>query len=404
MKKAALLVLLLTACSTAEIGRGPASETEGPALGLDPVIYSDFFSVDSGGKRLKYRMDFRFHTDLDKEYMRTRAFAAFQMALAKTLSTNEATLAARLKKNLMESMIEEFVKTLYVVKILNGTIQADIHFFPMDDNPQDFSPELDNNNLLNGAEKGGLAQKLEEMSTKTDTQRIAAAMQNEVIQARRGPHKYLGGSISLWVKIADLRWDPLSKLLPDTKKNAVKGFLRYRRWFLADAFKRSGSECAEKGVTLKELRFGPAKGEAGTKQFVTVDIYKNFNLASLSPKIDSAEVYFGLLLPTNKGRSRLLPDSDPRTGDPFKTGELRVTSRHEQFSGKEFVHRVGGLTYSYEKKGFDSGRSAVKSEAVNWDPDADPQDSYWAGKELLPSCTEAFVKDLGLARFFRSEP
>lgn len=398
------LGLLLASCSHGG-NRAPSSEapaTEGDPLALDTTLYTDFFTVETGGKRLKYRMEFRFHTDIDKEHLRTRAFAAFQTALAKTLSTNEATLANRLKKNVMESILEEFVYTLYVLKIINGTIQADVHFFPVNDSPFDLTAELDNNNLILGDQRGKLALKLEDLGSKTDTQRIAAAMKNEVVRARAesGEYKYLGGSISLWIKIADLRWNPLEKFLPDPKKNAVKGFLRFRRHYLADPLRKAGIDCGS-GLRLKELRFGPSKEATDTKQFVTVDVYKDFNLGSLLPKNESADIYFGLLLPTNKGRSRLLPAKDWRTGDPIKTGELKIVALGPE--AQEYTHRVGGLTYSFATRSFDFSRSSVKSEAVNFNPD-DNSAAYFAGKELLKQCEKTFFEEFGLNRFFRSEP
>lgn len=398
------LAFLIASCSHGG-NRAPSSEEpagEGDPLALDTPLYTDFFTVDTGGKRLKYRMDFRFHTDMDKEHLRTRAFAAFQTALAKTLSTNEATLAARLKKNVMESVLEEFVYTLYVLKIINGTIQADIHFFPVNDSPYDLTPELDNNNLVLGDQKGKLALQLEEIGSKTDTQRIAAAMKNEVVRARddSGDYKYLGGSVSLWIKIADLRWNPLEKFLPDPKKNAVKGFLRFRRHYLAEPMRKSGLDCGG-GLRLKELRFGPTKDGGDAKQFVTVDVYKDFNLGSLLPKNESADVYFGLLLPTNKGRSRLLPGKDWRTGEAVKTGELRIVAQGP--GADEYTHRVGGLTYSFASKSFDFSRSSVKSEAAKQDPEAGSA-AYFAGKELLKQCENTLFQEFSLNRFFRSEP
>src|SRR4051812_35946589 len=130
LKRATPVLILITAlsgCATTGPSRELASVKSGDTIDFDTAVYADLLSQDTGKKRLKYKMDFRFSTDIQEEYLRTKARAAFQTAIAKTLDTSNPlnenkALGARFKDQIISAVISEFLKSLSVYKIINGTI------------------------------------------------------------------------------------------------------------------------------------------------------------------------------------------------------------------------------------------------------------------------------------------
>ena len=94
-----------------------------------------------------------------------------------------------------------------------------------------------------------------------------------------GEKQYQGGSITLWVKVLDTAWNPL-KPIPNPKKNAIKGFLRFRKYLRVN--RKESIEALKGPVEL--LHITPS--DEGGPIYYTVDLIKTFNLQELTPKLD----------------------------------------------------------------------------------------------------------------------
>ncbi len=406
-----LAISLFTGCASTEPRRELASATEAligdnSTLDFDTSIYADILSRDTGGKRLKYRMDFRFATDIEEEYLRTKARAAFQTALAKTLDMSnpqdeKKPLQERFKEHLLGSLVSEFVKTLQVYKILNGTIQIDLTFLPESDDPGSFSAELGSNQLVRWDDVGSVSDEFNALSAPNDVERLASYADNPVVQEQLNNNRYayVGGSITLWIKLADMHFD-ITHPIPNPTKNAVKGTVRLRRIFTAPSMEFSNIAC--KPGSIEKLVLQPegvgrfTESPTPKHQFVTVDHVKAFNLKQLVPKDESLEIYFGYLLPNNKGRKGLLAAEDHKE-KPLKTGELVVYEKESPYM--RVKHRIGTLAWSYEKNGFDSGNSVIKSTVDEMHPGEDQPNTYSLQHWLLHDCQQGLVESLGLERF-----
>ena len=398
-------------CASVEPRRDLASATEalvsdGNTLDFDTSIYADILSRDTGGKRLKYRMDFRFATDIEEEYLRTKARAAFQTALAKTLDMSnpqdeKKPLTERFKDHLLGALVSEFVKTLQVYKILNGTIQIDLTFLPENDDPGSFSPELSSNQLVRWDDVGTMADQFNALSAPNDVERLASYADHPVVQAQlnNSRYAYVGGSITLWLKLADMHFD-IRHPIPNPFQNSVKGTVRLRRIFTAPTMDYSNIACKDGSIeklTLQPEGVGRFTSTPTPKhQFVTVDHIKSFNLQQLVPRDESLEIYFGYLLPNHKGRKGLLAADDHKE-NPLKTGELVAYEKEGPFT--RIKHRIGTLTWSYEKNGFDFSNSVIKSNVEENHVGEENPDIYALQNWLLRDCKPGLVESLGLDRF-----
>ncbi|MCM2277831.1 MAG: hypothetical protein NDJ89_07115 [Oligoflexia bacterium] len=322
--------------------------------GVDGKLLSDFFQLDTRGKQLRYRVQSRLWTSMDDEYLQEQARRALNDAIARTLETKdiekrsgeEPSLASRLKGNLMESFLEEFVKTWKFYKIVNGTLQLDLYFLPERDSPSDYGPELASNGLVRMNDTGSLAARLRELDEASFTRRIHAA--GKFVPGKGfadgDPLRYVGGVITLNIKILDSRWKPLQKLLPSPRKNAVKGYIRYRRYFAGRELAASDGACGK----------GAFEGNAAGDRFTTVDVYKTFNLEKLAPKAERLEVFPGRIMAPNKGEDELLPSGSDFVGKTIHGGDYRISAGAAD-------HRVRSLVYSISDGRFDSRRSSLWS-------------------------------------------
>ncbi len=308
--------------------RRPASFLEG----RDLSVYRDLFGAPNYSKSIAYDVDFNLWTDKDGGYLRDKARLAVHDAFAKTMTQKGAgidqTLPALLKANLMASFINRFIKTLYVFKILNGTFQIDLNFSPKSDSPHNFSREFSSNQMLNLEQKGQLASYLE-----SDDKSLAEKVLDVQFPNSAENYQYQGGQVTLWLKILDLSWNPLNPI-PNPKKNAVKGFVRYRRYFEINQLNQASLDLPGQDFKITKLKF--KKKKKYQKGMITVDVYKEFNLSSLIPKIKRIEVFPGILkghTVKQTGLKRFLSkrEKNRKTGHLLVNGELVHSKRKIQF-------------------------------------------------------------------------
>ncbi len=393
-------------CSHAPKGPEPAREPAADLLSIveaaDLRLYQDFFHTETHQKQLRQNVRFKLWTDMDSQYLKDKTKQALDEAIAKTFAPNgEGKLVEKLKRNIMSEFLEEFVKTLTFYKIVNGTIQFDFYFLPEADSPSDFSNELASNRLIRLKEAGTLGSKLQELDTWTVTGQFAR-MRSSLAQlsnpGAEGDYRYAGGVISINIKLLDMRWDIFHRPIPNTKKNAVKGFVRYRRYFIRKDLKSDLDACGK-------LAFSSENSQGSGRQFVTVDIYKGFNLANFLPQRETLEVFPGRLIASNQGRKELIGAKD-FVGKTLKTGTLTLSV--EVSDGKTPLkarHEIRSLVYSFDKQEFDSLRSSIRSNAeiMRSPPDEDWPNLNDAGTasrfRVLQTCGSALSKALALDRF-----
>jgi len=380
--------------------------------GIDPELTRDFFSAETYGKNLRFTVRAKLWTDLDKPYMQENLKSALEDAVAKTLdpASGASPLTQVLKKNLMSEFMQHFVYRLGVLKLVNGTVQVDFHFLPESDDAQTLVQEMASNQLVRFGAVGTLGKQLADLDSWSVTQQVRD-MTPKIIALRQAVGKdmenvLVGGTVSLYLKLLDTHWR-ISKPIPNTGKNAVKGFVRYRRYFVRpSALPSQAAACEDPLVKLDRLEWDSKKSNPA--QFYTVDVYKSFNLKGMIPEPDTVEIFPGRLLAGNEGRSDLLPKGHGFNGKSLRSGSLVLGGLLK--SGSEqirFSHKVDKLVFQLDKQAFDGGLSKMQasveladgSSEASMDMLAQVQRAQESIHRMLDKCGAALVKDLKLGRF-----
>jgi hypothetical protein len=317
----------------------------------DLSMYEDYFSYPTYHKTLRYDLSANIWTDKDGDYLKERARLAVHDAFSKTVGQldvgdQEKGMATLLKENLISSFVQKFVKSLAIFKIANGTFQIDFEFTPEMMTEVGFENEFASNQIIDVSRRGGVAQDL----AKTDFSLIDKVAQIK-IPDDGNPYQYTGGSISLWIKILDLSWDP-SQPIPNVKKNAVKGFVRYRRYFRANQRNLGGFFPANAELLISSKHFQKEK-KGPENHYLTVDLYKEFDLKGLVPSPDKLSISFGKLLPTDVHRDSFLARLFTNQKEGLDTGTLKLNGQFKDGKRqRNFQAEVQKLTFDLQTKEF----------------------------------------------------
>lgn len=326
--------------------RGPASSGKPLMTDGETQALSDLFGSDSPTNSFRHPMQVSFYTNSDKEYLSSTAKKALQQALMESLGGDvpEQALGKVVAGNLKDAMIENFVKTLRLYKIINTGLQVDLSFLPQANNKNDYAAELSSNQLVRLGETGKLSAKWESLETVTAT---GTLYNNSVyIPSQAGSADYIGGTMSIYVEILDT--SPKIKI-PSITKNGVKGFIRYRRYYRVNRDLAKSLSCDNFAVNVKRAE--------GVPLFYTVDLYKNFNLKNLIPTEETLEVFPGLLATSGEGRYELMPDSLEKAGKSIPTATFAVEQKRN-ISG-EVSFSIKKLVYNLKDKSLDRDKSQV---------------------------------------------
>lgn len=368
--------------------RAPAGElTSRLEDELNVALLSDYFAPNDFAKLVRYEMEPRFWTDKDQDFLRERLFKTIHETINGSLEdkssspSSDIVFTTLIKKNLSESFLKNFVKTIQVHNLINATFQFDLFFTPKIERNLDFNRELSSNQLINLESKGKLYREISEKDkSQIDSILLAKKLPFD------GNQQYMGGSLTLWMKVLDTAWNPL-KPIPNPKKNAIKGFLRFRKYIRIN---KKVSPTSNHGI-IKMLHVAPVQEDLPV--FYTVDVYKSFNLGDLEPKLDRLEIFPGLLVPNNPRKGSLIARVFAKDEKDFETATFNAIGK---VNATEFDAQLKKLVYDFSKKKWlwDSNIS------IQLRDDLTPRDSSLVKsqikKELLSNSTELIVKSLGL--------
>ncbi len=383
----ACAALMAVHCSHKEV-REPASLNKIVSDGQVQAL-GDLMGGDSPLNPYRHPMKIQFYTNGDQKYLSETARKALNQAIIETLGVEnpEQGLAKLAAGNLKDALLENFVKTMRIYKIINTGLQVDLTFLPQPNQKNDYAAELNSNQLVRFNETGALSSKWDQLEKSTDT---GTVYNNSVyIPAKQGKADYIGGTMTLYAEILDTR----PKFgLPSIKKNGVKGFVRYRRYY------RLNRE-VQKSITCEGFTLSAKPAGAGVPLFYTVDLYKNFTLKNIIPTEETIEIFPGLLASTNEGRSELMPDKYDRTGKSIPTGQFLVESKKSFL--EEISFNLEKIVYDLKEKKLDRDRSRVKlveyySSRDNDSMANDTQALYSARIQYLKKCESSMEKFLNL--------
>ncbi len=335
--------------------RNPASVLD--QLSPEIEIYKDFFSTDTYQKRVSYEMDVKLRTDVSEEYLRKKAELAlhdsFRISFEKMREAKEKDppLVNLFKEGLIESFTTHFVKTIGALRLVNSTFQIDFSFVPKIHKDFNYVPELSSNQLVQWNDTNSFYDEL----TKEDQ-----SLQEQILKAKipsnKEGYQYYGGQLSIWLKILDThpRFD-----IPDPKKNAVKGFLRFRRYYKANAIADLKPFLRGQDLKMESVKVEMEKGKKDF--FITVDVFKEFSLGSIMPKLDRMDIHFGTLQPDNLYKNSFIGMIFTNDNGTIKTGEIKIKGEFKAEDGSLYPFRTSleRLSYDFNKKSFDVSASKL---------------------------------------------
>nr|BFD61047.1 hypothetical protein CKG001_31540 [Bdellovibrio sp. CKG001] len=375
IKSALIACAALTAvhCTHKEV-RQPASVkqiiTDGEAQALGELM-----GGDSPLNPYRHKMSVHFHTNGDQKYLSKTARKALNEALIKTLGSDapEQGLAKIAGGNIKDALIENFVKTMRFYKIINTGLQVDLMFNPEFNQKNDYSAELNSNQLVRLSETGRLSSKWEQLEKATVTGTVYN--NSALVPVTKGAADYIGGSMTIYIEIMDIGIG-----VPSIKKYGVKGFVRYRRYYRSNHALQKPVVCD--GYTLSAKSAGP-----GVPLFYTVDLYKNFNLKDLIPTEETLEIYPGLLASHNEGRRELMPDTYEETGKSVPTGTFQVEEKRN--SSGQVIFNLSKIVYDLKERELD--RSRTKVDLVDYNTRFHTENAA-DGQQALSSASRNYLK------------
>jgi len=317
-------------------------------------LLSPYFQFKTYDKYLNYDLEINFRTNKANDYVVDTSKQALKEALAKTLllqgnQDQRKSIAKIFKENLIQELITNFVKTLKVYKIINGSFQIDLNFKPRTSPHFNFDEELSSNHLIRWDSLSEHELKLESIDYT-----IAQEALSTSLPYNDGPFQYKGGQISLWFKLVDLKPAP-SRISP--KKRAFKGFIRYRKYFRAPHLLGSIKIKGNDRLKFNQISFRSSKKR---DPYVTVDVYQDFNLKHLSPKLSKVEFHFGSLLEDNFHSDSLFAIFHKKKA-PINTGSLILKGSYRLLGHNyQFESVLKSLIFDFKKGEFER-KSKIKT-------------------------------------------
>lgn len=348
-----VFVLGLNGCTHKEVQeREPAAASGAGIISPDEGrILAQLIGGDSPARNYRHPLSASFHTNNDKKYLTETAKKALQQALAESLGADDPGkgLGKIVAGNIKAAIIENFVKTLRVYKIVNTGLQFDLAFAPKANKPQDFSAQFSSNQLVRLDETNSLSAKWEQLEKGSFTETVYK--NSSLIPTSGKGANYIGGVATVYIEILDA--NPKLRI-PNPVTNGVKGFIRYRRYY------RVQQDHAQK-VTCDKYTLSSNRAGEGVPTFYTVDLYKNFNLKSLIPTPETIEIYPGLIATTNEGRENMLPAETNQIGKSISTASFNVS--HKKLIGGDLTITLDKLVYGATDKKIDTrlSKASIKS-------------------------------------------
>lgn len=353
----------------------PKSEGRKPAqmdLSTLPSVdhFQEIFQFDNHGGYLTYDMDVDFWSDKGEEYFKKNGKKTIEESLKKTfdeLANGEKgiKLPAEAKTHFIKEALNNFVYTAKVLKLIDANFEIDFKFSPRNVEAN-YNNELSSNQLVNFSNTGNLLK---------DINQNGKSLPEKVLDTNFAfdgqTYQYVGGAITLAAELLDTSWK-ITQPIPKPKKNAVKGFLRLRKYYRVN----DPSLLSVDGLFSKkdiEINMTHFKEEDNSKTpFVTVDSIYSFNLEELVPSPEKVIIHFGELVSLDKSYDNIFKrvlrifkrSNDIRTSDLYFKGVLNNSGKKEKFSTK-----IDTLVYDYETKKF-SSKSKISTNTSNTSSDS----------------------------------
>ncbi len=361
---------------------------------IDAHLASDYFVTNTFDKSVNYKIGFNFRTNKDQDYLKQRAQLALRQAFANTLNMLESEdneegktpLFKIFKGELVKELMNNFVKTLAVVKIVNGTFQIDLSLTPEKDSAESLDSELSSNQLIAELDKGKFFERLSKKS-----QTLIDKVYANIPTDENSEIQYAGGNITIWLNILDGK----KFLMP--AKMAANGFIRFRRYYKVNKqifdLKHNSPELALNSSKLV------AKNKDG-RHYITVDVYNTFDSKNMVPVLDKMEVSFGQLLPNDFISNSLIKNFLTPDLTGIKTSGLVLSGKFKTVTdNSEFKTELSKIVYSFSANAI-TDMNFITDGFVDFEDTRNSAKELRLKNKLLTSFNKELVDKLFLDKFY----
>jgi len=362
--------------------------------------FEDYFQFDTHSGHVAYDMDVSFWSDKGAEYFKKNGKEGVEEGLKKTFSElakndKDKKLPTEAKSFIVKQLLNNFVYTFKALKLIDANFEIDFSFTPKNTDSS-FAPELDSNQLVNFSRTGSLLNDIT-----NDSKTLPESVIGTNIPFSGEAFQYVGGAITVSAELLDTSWK-ITQPIPNPKKNAVKGFLRLRKYYrvndpsVIDLKSIIDSKDIEVSMTHFKL------DEDKQHQFMTVDNIYTFNLEELIPQPDKMIIHIGELVSLDKSHDNLIKrifsifkkDNDIRTSDLYLSGSYNGTGPSEKFKT-----RVEKLVYDMKEKKFTSS-SKIVTRSTNSSDDFKVNNTV--KRAFLNAPAEKIIEAFKLEELFKS--
>ncbi len=382
--------------------RGPASLSDTKLPALD--VMTDYFQHDTYAGYVNYDLGVNFWTDKGEKYFAKNGKKALEEGLKnsfyeiiKNNNKGDKKLPSEAPKQIMKSFLKRFVYTIKAVKLIDTNFELDFTFSPRNIHNSDYKNELASNQLVHLENKGQLLKSLNKIE-QTLPEKVLAAN----IPSTGHMFQYVGGAITLSAEVLDTNWR-ISQPIPETKKNAVKGQVRFRKYYRVNHTSDLdvSSLLDSKNIKGSQTHFKKRKGH--TSPYITVDVIYKYNLANLMPQKEKVIIHLGEVVSLDKSHDNLIKrifsilkkSNDIKTADYYVEGKFSSMAKTHKFKTK-----IKKLVYDFKDKKFESRskfRTHSDSSSING------QISRKIKKILLKEKEDDFIKALKLEQLIQSK-
>lgn len=379
----------LAACSTPTPspdagGRQVSSVTPsgGPEVDLNDAQYSvlhDYFM--SSDERTKFLMEPRFSSNADNAALAARGRKALQEAFSRSFfdlsqvpegqdtASSMGALVGKFKTALPVSLVDNFVKTIFIYKIFGLRVRYDIAFVPEQVDAASFRAEMASNDLTTLESKGRLSTRLRRALGDRELAQVVEHMKTLGPQ-RSGRPTFVGGSISVAADILNL--NPAKALGPQDQ--LFTGELRFRRYLRhTPPVLARVNDSGEWDVRAAGFVDG------GMSAIVsTVDLVYTFDRKEKTPKFARVDIYPGRIVASPRAPGK---EESEHVVSEF---QIRAVDRSER----------GTTGAGRDPAGFAAALARVSFDAQTREPLADTTMVVARGRDVLGARTGGLKKSL----------
>ena len=336
---------------------------------LELDAYRDYFVTNSFNKYLNFKMttSFSYKGEIPEEKVKKVMTDFFNSSLVE--KNQVIPMFEFFQKNQLKNVLNKYTKKLLSSGIHRGKFSINLLFTPQFKQQLNYNQELSTNSLI----------RVDDFSLKRVLNKKEEHQVEEIVATpipfTKEKYQYSGGAITIYLDAIDLR------------KSIYSGHIRYRRYFRANNLSTADLDIKNEYFELDYFKLN--KITKKIDNFITVDLYKNFNSKDLIPINNHLDFTFGKLLSTNSNETNI------STGNFYLNGYIPTSDKK-----REAKIRIKKLTYSFKDKEFTKDSKVLINFRNSEGIDAD-KERFNLKNVIRTHLAKDIIKELELDHFHK---